>query len=703
MEPVVRNRRIFLDMHFPDWPDNQTATAFDPAAIAQALSKAEVDSVVLFAKCQFGNFYSSVKSGHKHSGLGELELYSELQRYCHEKGIKVFAYYSVCWDEAAAAAHPEWLVMGRDGSLASDNEFRWETLCINSPYRKLVLEQLEELASVFRPDGFWIDMTIIGRNRCFCPHCSKKFENVYGIPLPEHIGPGTPEGAKFIEFRYNYIEEFYKEAYSLIRRILPDSVNANNYWGYPYSWDTMGSRAIGSLSNADYVTGEAYTDWTGLSAPGFFSRWLRSAAGGRPYEALIGRFTGTWDYTCKPAAQLAAECYGAAANGAMVVIDDEPFADGSIDKELYRDIGSIYSEIEHRGELIGGDFLKHVAIFHSQATKDYYLNNNERFITTIAGAYRLMRECRYPAEFVFDENVTPEKLAEYRAIILPTVAVISGMQFRMLLEYARQGGLVFAAGETALYEAKDYRLVESNALKLLDMDFDGMSKYTVTYFSLKNGTYSKGLSKRPVLVRNRYAKLHCNNADNVFGYAVDPICETTGDTFFHNNLPAPFRTTGYPALISIPYGKGRIVLFAQDIFSQFARYHQPELKTLASNILEQHAGTPEVICSASSNVEVIPSVKDGRLLVNLVSYNPGMGVCCGTMDTFEARYPRTFEFIDQVDALADVEVTVNMDSIKACRAYTTGKELQLVKRPGGFSVTLARLYQWETLVFELKK
>lgn len=694
--------RIFFDMHFPDWPDRQTAQEFCPKEIADTFEKSHVDSVILYAKCQFGNFYYDTKIGKKHTGLGQQDLFRELCTLLHERGIRVIAYYSVAWDERIAGEHPEWLVQGKDGSRGSGGEYRWSTLCVNSPYREMVKEHLREITAQLQPDGFWIDMTIIGQERCFCPHCSEKYERIYHADLNCHMERKSAEYNRFLQFRYDYIEEFYHEIYGLIRSIKPDCQIANNYWGYPYSSGSMGSRAIGSLREGDYVTGEAYTDWTGLSAPGFFSKWLRSAAEGRPFEALIGRFTGTWDYTVKPPVQMALEAYTIAANGGTVTLDDEPYADGSIDPELYREIGRIFETIDRRRPYLDGKFLKHAAVFHSQCTKDYLFNNNEEFISSITGAYRLCKELGCPTEFLFDENVTAQKLNEYFFVLMPSVAVADKEQFSLLTEYLQNGGLVVAAGETMAYTVTEEQLVPVNWLEeLTGLIKLGLSDYTVTYYRTTNSAYSCGLPERPVTVRGRYVKYSGARREAVAAWAVNPICETTAQRFFHNNLPAPYEKTEYPALVSVTVGKGTLLLFAQDVFAQFARYHQLEIKSLMRNILTVHKRQPSVRFHCSSNVETSALWQDGNLLLHLINFNPSMTVCTGEMDTFEARYPRTFEFVEEIQERTDIFIDLDFP-VSTAYALDLGRYLEVTEHGEVTTVKLDRLKQWETIVLKIE-
>ncbi len=696
-------RRIFLDMHFPDWPDRQTATNFEPERIARTFADAHVDSVILYAKCQYGNFYYDTRVGHKHRGLGDRDFFRETARALHSRGIKVIAYYSVAWDELMAAEHPEWRVRQADGTIGTE-EFRWHTLCVHSPYREVVKAHLEENSRELRPDGFWIDMTIIGKDCCHCEHCQERYQQRYGEPIPREGSGDSPQWQRFVDFRYDSIEGFYREIYALIRDILPEAEIGNNYWGYPYSSHTMGSRAIGSLREADYVTGEAYTDWTGLSAPGFFPKWLRCAAQGRPYEALIGRFTGTWDYTVKPPTQLALEAYAVAANGGTVTVDDMPYADGSLDWEMYQDIGKIFREIQAREPWLGGEPLAQGAIWHSQKTKDLFFHGESPFIASMVGAYRLMREVQSPAEFVFDETVTAESLRRYRFVLLPRVAVLSQGEQEMLLEYMKEGGLVIAAGETGWYARERDRKVPCTALlDALGMRADGLSPQTVTFMACGENEYTENLPPRPITVRSPYVRYQGDA--QVLAQVQNPICETSSDRFFHNNLPAPYEITEYPALWAKGYGKGTFLCFAQDVFAQFGRYHQLELKKLFENILARHNALPAVAFRCPSSVETAAWKKGNQLVLHLVNFHPGMTVCMGTMDTFTAQYPRTFEFVEEVAPLHDVAVQVRGMEAARAKAWEHGQETPLEIQPGqeGFSLVLPKVEEWTTVIVELKE
>jgi hypothetical protein len=684
-------RRIFFDMHFPDWPQRQTATNFDLGGIVSAFAGCRADSVILYAKCQYGNFYYDTKLGHKHGGLGSLNLFAEVSRGLKARGVEVIAYYSVAWDEWQAEKHPEYLTVDARGGTER-GESRWHTLCVNSPYRDEVKAHLREICDELKPDGFWLDMAIIGHERCFCPCCREKFKALYGFELTPEAVSGPEARNAFKEFRYNYIEEFYREAYAIIRGRLPNSIVTNNYWGYPYSSWEMGSRAVGALRNADFATGEAYADWTGLSAPAFFSKFLRGVADGRPFEALIGRFCNTWDYTAKPAAQLALEAYTVASHGGTVTIDDEPYASGELDMPLYRDIGAIFSEMRRREAYLSGACIRHAAILHSQASKDAYHDGSQRFITAVAGAYRLLKELQAPTEFLFEETLSPALLSGLEAVLLPSVAVMEPSTLDMLWEFAEGGGLVIASGETALFRADGHGLARSSALEeRIGLAYEGMSDFTVSY--IEHG-------ERPVTVRGRYAKY--SGCASPCARIIDPICETGPDVFFHNNLPAPYETSEYPAIIAARAGKGAFILFAQDVFSQFAKSHSVDLKNILGGVFQKYGKSPAITHNGASNIEFVASELDGRLVLNFVNFTPGMAVCCGFMDTLAGEYPRTLEFVERVNPVADFEVELRGLAVKSAIALSSGEPLAVAPADGRSVIRVPKLGMWETIVAEVE-
>lgn len=701
MDLINKKRRIFFDMHFPDWENRQTSQNFNPLELAETFSKSNVSSVILYAKCQFGNFYYDTKVGHKHRGLGKTELFTETMNELRKRSIDTIAYYSVAWDEYVSNQRPEYRVVK---NANTPKEFRWSTLCINSPYREIIKTHLTELARDIKPDGFWIDMTIIGKDSCFCPHCLEKFYKQSGIKLSGYDVKKMCVEKKgkiynaYIQFRYDYIEEFYKEIYALIKTFHPTCKVSNNYWGYPYSSSSQGSRAIGALYEADYSTGEAYTDWSGLMAPSFFSRFLRSAKS--PFEALVGRFSDTWDYTCKPAVQLAAECYTVVSNGGCATIDDEPYANGAVDKELYNDIEKIFDNIKSREKYLTGEHIKYAAVWHSQATKDYALSNIENFIKNISGSYRLMRDNRMPIEFIFDENVSYEKIIEYKVIIMPSVSVIKKEHFDMIKKYVENGGMVIASGEFGLYDIKDYELIKTEYINELGIKFDGISEYSLSYWEMENIDYKKNIT-RPSLVRGNYIKYSAYE-NEVLGYVIDPICETTETTFFHNNIPAPYEKTEYPSLILIKKGSGQIFLFSQNIFSQYAKYHQLEIRHIIKNIFSKLQKTHIISYkNLPLNVEITEARSENEIVINLINYNPGLSVCAGLME-FNGVYSRTVDYMEDYIPIYNIEAEIKNVCIKRIRALDLKENIDFIAEKNITRFNLRKLDLWETIVIYLK-
>ncbi|MEM3155494.1 MAG: alpha-L-fucosidase, partial [Nitrososphaerota archaeon] len=100
-------RQVHLDFHTsPLIPD--VAADFNPEEFADTLSRAFVNSVTVFAKCHHGMSYYDTRIGVKHPSL-RIDLLREMVDACHRRGIRVAAYYSVCWDSYMGEEHPEWL------------------------------------------------------------------------------------------------------------------------------------------------------------------------------------------------------------------------------------------------------------------------------------------------------------------------------------------------------------------------------------------------------------------------------------------------------------------------------------------------------------------------------------------------------------------------------------------------------------------
>ncbi len=267
-------RRVFFDMHFPTWPGKGIAERLEPPRLAAAIAESGADSAVLFAKCQYGNFYTRVAGERLHPGLGDVDLLEETSEALRKRGVRSIAYYSVAWDERFADERPDWLAENASGARGA-GPYRWRTLCINGPYAAIVERHLAEIAR--KPiDGIWLDMTIVGDGNCYCPRCRAAFAERFGREPPtDPTDPRSPTSTGSATTSWSRSTPGFARR---LRTEAPELAFTNNYWGYPWSSTAMGSRAIGATAKADFLTGEAYSDWTGIRSTAMLPVFLRSVA-----------------------------------------------------------------------------------------------------------------------------------------------------------------------------------------------------------------------------------------------------------------------------------------------------------------------------------------------------------------------------------------------------------------------------------------
>jgi Hypothetical glycosyl hydrolase 6 len=675
--------RVFFDMHLPAWPGKGIAEKFDPGALAGAIADSGADSAVLFAKCQYGNFYTTIDAEQMHPGLGGVDLLAETAVRLRARGVRTIAYYSVSWDEKIADEHPDWLAQNAAGERGK-GPWRWRTLCINGPYARLVEQHLARLSQ--KPiDGIWLDMTIIGDGNCYCPVCRADYQRKKGGEPP--IDRTDGRYAEFLSYRYDVVESFYARMRETIRRAAPGLVFTNNYWGYPHSSAEMGSRAVGSTLCADFVTGEAYSDWSGIRSTSFLPVFLRGVAGGRPYEALIARAINTWDYTRKPKAYLSYEAFSLFAHGATVTVDDEPLHDGSFDQGFYRgELKEIFTEVARQKTAVGGIPVRYAAVYHSQGAKDHCRNQAD-FVRDMSGSFRILQDLHLPVEFVFDEVIDAEKLRGISLLIMPDITSLSEREWAAVSTFLERGGLVIASG--GLGDASGARRLGQT----LGLQYEGPSRYSLSYLRLP------GACNHDLLVRGAYGRYASSSSDK--GCVVDPICETGPREFFHNNLPGPHSPTTVPGLIMRRLGQGTLALFPQPIFRHYAKEPQREIREVVRGLISRH-------CLPAAVELLIPMkmgyalYRDGdTLYVHLLNPNVEPSICCALMDTLDGRFERSYEYMEETVAVHDLGVRIPGRRCVGVETLREHSPATVFNGAGGAEIRLQQVELWEIIKIRL--
>jgi len=160
MSVSLRYRQVHLDFHTSEYCSDVGA-AFDPDRFADTLEQARVNSINIFAKCHHGYSYYPTKVGTVHPTL-KFDLLGAQIESLHKRDILCPIYYRILWDELAGHQHPDWIIVNKDGTLASrrplSDEWGWTTLDVSSGYCDYVLAQVEELIEMYPVDGLWFDI-----------------------------------------------------------------------------------------------------------------------------------------------------------------------------------------------------------------------------------------------------------------------------------------------------------------------------------------------------------------------------------------------------------------------------------------------------------------------------------------------------------------------------------------------------------------
>ncbi len=414
-------------------------------------SSLKLDALLLNAGGIMAFYPTRIPYHHRSQFLGNRDLFGDFTKAAKAAGMRVVARMDCNYVyEEAYKAHPEWVERTHDGKPVMNDESPWlyKTCMYSTYFTEQMPAIIREVNSRYDVDGFFTNgWPSTGKPpECYCGACRNLAD------------PATPEGYQQHLAR---VLEIWKLWDDIAKQKKWDSVYVGNLGG--------GIRAVTNLSQIAGVAGWFNADHQGRS--GVTPIWDCAQQGrvaqavmkGRTITNVTGSYANTsplWRHTSKAPLEATMWMAQTAASGMT---------------PWYHWLGG--KPEDHRWEKTGRDFyqwltanephfinqhsLSNLGIVFSQRTNAFYRPPGGHDPTEfLQGMYKALLDGRFLFDFVHEDDLGPETLAKYKALILPNAAALSSQHCTQLRDYVANGGSLLATFETGFYNETGTRVPE---------------------------------------------------------------------------------------------------------------------------------------------------------------------------------------------------------------------------------------------------
>jgi hypothetical protein len=397
-------------------------------------------------------FYPSKVKFHRHGKfLNGRDFFGECVTAAKKRSMRVVARMSpdLNWDDALAA-HPEWAMRHKDGSVQLNNEEpRLFQTCMFSSYMDdYVPAIMREINSLYEVDCFYTNgwPPIGSLPECHCGICSR---------LP---AAGTPAYWRVFNDR---VFDLWQRYDAIAKEKRADSFFFANLGGNVRcgpNLDRLGKLAAWFQADNQGRTYNEPAVW-GCSLQGRVCNAVLDGKFAANVTAAYSTGVVGWRNASKNPAEIR-------------MWFNETLASGMV--PYYHFVGSEagFGE-DRRWQKAGEDYFRwtakydtHLATRRSIANIGVVIGQSSQLLypgpttvhtrgymhETTQGIYDALLRGRFAFDFVHEDRLEPERLTKYRALLLPNVAMLSDHQCQQIGDYVHSGGSIMASFETGLYD-----------------------------------------------------------------------------------------------------------------------------------------------------------------------------------------------------------------------------------------------------------
>ncbi len=402
----------------------------------------ELDALLLNAGGIMAFYPTKIPFQHRSKFLDDHDLFGDFTKAAKAKGIRVVARLDCNYVyEDAYQAHPEWVERTDSGEPVTNPESPWlyKTCMYSTYFTDQMPAIIREINSMYDVDGFFTN----------------------GWPSTNRPGPCYCEGCKGLT--PNSPEAFHRH---LVRVLeiwqLWDRTAKKKKWDSVYVGNLGGGiRAVTNLKEIANVAGWFNADHQGRS--GVTPIWdcaqqgrvAQSVMKGRTITNVTGAYANCqplWRHTSKAPLEMKMWLAQTTASGMTPWFH---WLGGKPQDLRWREPGRKFYQWIARNQqhFVNESSIANLAVIFAQRTNAFYkVPGHGQVIDYMQGMYQVLLQGRFFFDFIHEDDLTPDVLSKYKAVILANAALLSDKQCQQLRDYVNRGGSILATFQTGFYD-----------------------------------------------------------------------------------------------------------------------------------------------------------------------------------------------------------------------------------------------------------